>query len=119
MTRRAPEAALQRAVTEYLTLALGPGCFFTAIPLGGGGRVRGAILKATGTKQGTPDLLLVNMGQAIFIELKSQRGRVSAEQHACHEAIRAACGIVLVCRSIADVESGLLRYGVPLRARAA
>src|ERR1700682_4291340 len=56
-TRMHPEQALQIAAAEYLTRALPDYARFTAFPAGGGGRVRGARLKAMGLKGGVPDLL--------------------------------------------------------------
>ena len=115
--RKTPEQALQRAVAEFLTLALPtPDAWFTTIPAGGGGKVRGAILKGMGYKAGTPDMLVLHEGQAIWLELKSSKGRLTYEQEQCHmDLVGAGCDWAL-CRTLEDVERALRRFGVPLRA---
>jgi hypothetical protein len=89
--RRQPEAQLQRAVLNHLRWRARPGVWWTHIPLGGlRSKIEASILRSLGTTRGTPDLLIVASGKAHFLELKAPHGRVSAEQHACHEALCAA-----------------------------
>jgi VRR-NUC domain-containing protein len=102
--RAAPEQILQRQVFEFLTVALSPPAWFTSIPAGGGGRVRGAILKATGYKPGSPDILIVYNGRAYFLELKAPKtGRVSPAQWETHHLLTAAGCPVATCRSLDEV----------------
>ena len=117
MTRRQhPEEALQRTVAAYLDLALPYGCWWTTIPAGGGGKVRGAHLKAMGYKPGTPDILVILRGQALWLELKSKTGRLTKSQKQCRQDLVAAdCGWVLV-RSVEDVERALIANDVRIRA---
>jgi len=115
MTRRAPEQALQRQIAQFLDVALGGTAWYSAIPLGGGGRVRGAILHSTGTKEGTPDMCVVDAGRVLFLELKSPKGRVSPAQEACHRALRRAGAPVYIIRSLDEAIAALRQAGVPLR----
>ncbi len=117
MTRRQhPEAALQRTVKRYLDVALPSDCWWTTIPAGGGGKVRGAIIKGMGYKPGTPDIEIIWQGQAHFIELKAGKQPLSKVQDACHADLVAAGAHVAVCRSVAAVEGTLRGWGLPLRA---
>jgi hypothetical protein len=100
--RRQPEAALQRSVIAHLAWrARRPNVWWTHVPLGGlRSKVEAAILRGQGVTRGCPDLLIIADGKAHFLELKSAAGRVTAEQHACHEALRAAGADVAVAHGI-------------------
>ncbi len=115
--RKQPEQALQRAVAEFLTLALPvPDAWFTTIPAGGGGKVRGAILQGMGYRAGTPDMLVIYKGTVIWMELKaSNRKLTEVQDDCCGDLIAAGCKWAL-CRTLEDVERALRRFGVPLRA---
>ena len=115
--RKTPEQDLQRQVAKFLTLALPtPDAWFTSIPAGWSGKVRGP-----GYKSGTPDMLVIYKPGAwitgvIWLELKSATGRLSKAQELCRDDLVAAgCKWALV-RSLDDVERALKRFGVPLRA---
>ncbi len=119
------EQQLHIAVAQYLDLALPKadtalpgGIPWTTIAHGGGGKIRGALLKAMGLKPGWPDIHILFAG-AHYIELKKEGGKLSKAQKAVHAAIRGAGGRVAVCRSIQDVEETLRDWGIPLKARAA
>src|SRR5262245_3212885 len=100
MTRRL-EQQLQRAVIEHLRWRARPGVWWTHIPLGGlRSKVEAAIMRGLGVTRGCPDLLIVFEGRAHFLELKAPHGRVSAAQHECHEALRAAGATVAVASNI-------------------
>lgn len=126
---RAPkltEAQLHKAVAGFLDAALPMGrCVWTTFPAGGGGKVRGAKLKAAGLRKGWPDVQIVwrvpdsmlrDRCYFIGIELKTETGIVDADQQRCHAAIRKAGGYVFVCRSLDEVEGCLQGFGIPLRA---
>ncbi len=116
MTRRNhPEDDFHMAVADYLDLALPEDAVWTTIPAGGGGKVRGARLKAMGYKAGWPDLQVVYRGRLICIELKSAKGRLSPAQRAMHERLTLAGALVYTATRIEEVE-GFLRATVPLRA---
>lgn len=113
-----PEERLQRAVADFLAVAMPLGIVWTAFPAGGGGKVRGAKLKAMGLKPGWPDvqMILPPHGRFIGIELKAPKGRTSDEQDAVHEAVRAAGGHVFICRCVEEVEGTLRALSLDLRA---
>jgi|GEM_PF-1174708 len=114
--RRAPEQALQKQIAQFLDAALAGNSFYSALPLGGGGRVRGALLRATGTKIGLPDVMVLDGGRALFLELKTPKtGRVSPAQEACHKALRRAGCAVYVIRSLDEAIIALRECGVPMR----
>lgn len=117
MNRAQPEQALQRQVAQFLAVALDGNSWFSSMPLGGGGRLRGAILHGLGVKRGLPDMLVINDGRAIWLELKAAKGRVSEGQQDCHAALSSARSPVAVCKSIDDVIAALVAAGVPLRAK--
>lgn len=117
------EAQLHRQTAAYLAQALPEDCAWTTFPAGGGGRVRGAQLKAAGLRAGWPDVQILwyvgsNRGVFVCLELKTLKGRLSDEQIACHFDIRKAGGYVFVCRSLDEVEGFLRGFGIPLRATA-
>jgi VRR-NUC domain len=109
--RRQPEQELQRSVIAHLAWRTRPGVWWTHIPLGGlRSKIEASILRGLGTTRGCPDLLIVADGKAHFLELKAPRGRVSAEQHACHEALRAAGARVAVAYDIDDAVGRLEQW---------
>lgn len=115
--RQQPEQALQRALVEYLDLALPDDALCFAIPNGGKrSKVVAALLKMTGVKAGIPDLCIVWRGRAIFMELKAARGYLSAEQRAMHAKLT-FCGCeVWTVRSIEQAEYLLRSLQMPLQA---
>ena len=118
MTRRHPEQDLQRAVAEFLDLALPrPDAWWTTIPAGGGGKVRGAFLKAAGLKAGVPDILIIWRGRAYWIELKSWAGKPSPAQVEVRNMLRLAGCSAEIARTVTDVELWCLGWGIPLRGR--
>lgn len=117
--RQTSEQDLHRTVADFLNVALPADVWWTTIPAGGGGKIRGAILKGMGYRAGTPDILVISGGIARFIELKTTQGRVSEAQARCHAEIMKAGSAVAVCRSLDDVTRTLLGWGIEIRARAA
>ncbi len=100
---RHPEQVLQRQIAEYLALVLIPPVWWTTIPAGGGGELRGKILKGLGYRAGTPDIMIAHDGRVAFLELKSPKGVLSAAQKETHAALRAAGCPVAVVRSLDEV----------------
>jgi hypothetical protein len=129
MSRQRPEQALQISVAAFLRHALKHPTWWSAIGHGGGGRVRGAILKAMGVKAGVPDVLVMHpVGSVvrsangcwlIGVELKSEKGRLSTAQVLSKQAFEDAGGIYYVARSVDEVEGFLKGVGIPLHARIA
>lgn len=107
------ERVLQRAVIALLEAALTPSSWFTCFPAGGGGPVRGGILKGMGLRAGVPDLLICHRGQVLWIELKTLKRTTSPVQKICHQQLRSAGCPVEVARSVDDVIAALDRHGIP------
>lgn len=113
-----PEQELQIAVARYLSLALKPPVIWTAIGHGGGGKVRGAILKAMGVQAGWPDILVIAPDRIIVaLELKAKAGRQSPAQHDVAVALHHCRADYFLCKSVNDVELALACCNVPLHAR--
>lgn len=113
LINRITEAQLHRAVAQYLRRVLTPPAFFSTFPAGGGGRVRGAQLKAMGLRAGMPDLLVFAPGKIVGLELKAKKGTVSVHQSLTAEAFRQCDMSYLICRSVADVSLALRAFNVP------
>lgn len=114
----ASETILHRRVAEFLDAVLAPPITWTTIPAGGGGRIRGAQLKAMGLKRGWPDILIIAPGPNVLgIELKrpGKGGAQSPEQKAIEQAfVDCRCWYVL-CRSVEEVLRALDYVRIPHR----
>ncbi len=118
-----PEQALQIQVANYLRVALRPPTLWTAIGHGGGGKVRGAILKMMGVQAGWPDIIIIHpLPEPVYsvvlgIELKAGKGQQSTAQRLVMEGFReAVCGYE-ICRSLQEVELAIAHAGIPLHAK--
>lgn len=110
------ERDLHKAVAEFLAVALPKSAVWTTFPAGGGGKVRGAHLKARGLMAGWPDIQIIYRGIFYGVELKAVDGRLSPEQRACADAILKAGGRYCFARSINSLEGWFAIFGIPLRA---
>ena len=85
-----------------------------AIPNGGKRHISTALrLKATGVKSGVPDIMLPIMrGKhgAMFIEMKSVKGRISPKQTKWHKDLREQGYKVVVCYSCEDAVEEIKKY---------
>jgi hypothetical protein len=89
--RRRPEDQIQRAVAQHYRTRAASNVFMFAVPNGGYRRpVEAAIMRATGTVPGVPDLIWIKDGQVYGLELKSDDGRVTESQLATQAAMAAA-----------------------------
>lgn len=117
IARQMREGQLHRSVADFLRLALRPPTLWTTIGHGGGGRVRGAQLKAMGVQPGWPDLIVIAPGPIIVpIELKAKGGRQSPEQRLVAHSFYNCRIDYFLCRSVADVELALKCVNVKLYA---
>jgi hypothetical protein len=105
------ERSLHRTVADFLRWSLPADAFFTTIP-GGDGRAT----YAPGYSSGSPDILIVYGGAPLFVELKSEKGKVAQAQRETHRRLRWSGADVLVARSAEAVEAWLLSKHIPLRA---
>jgi hypothetical protein len=116
--RKRPEQQLQIAVATFLRHALRPPVLWSAFPAGGGGAIRGSILKAMGLQAGWPDVLVIAPGPIIVgIELKVGKGRQSPQQISIENGFLQCNAMYYVARSVDEVEGFLRGVGVPLHAR--
>ena len=121
MTRRnTHEADLQRAVVQALRFilprtAIIHHCANEVTEPGPRGAKRQAILVGMGVHAGFADLTVLSEGRVLFLELKSQKGRLRADQEAFRDAVLAqGFGWVLV-RSLDDALGALADYGFATR----
>jgi len=115
--RNHPEETFQRALCQYLDLALPPDAFYFAIPNGGWRtKAEAGILKATGVKAGVPDLCILYNGMTLFVECKAEGACLSPAQKKTAAAISTAGGGWAVWRTLAHAKRGLTLWGVPLQA---
>ena len=76
-----PEDDLQRAVLQYLALAVSKHYIVVAIPNGGKRNMLEAkIMKGLGVRAGTPDIHISGCGFSGWLELKAEGGRLSPAQ---------------------------------------
>ena len=118
--RRHEEDSLQRAVMQFLNVALPPDGVAFAVPNGGKRHAREAArMRGMGVKAGIPDIAICLRGRALFIELKAKRGIQSVAQREMQQKLEYCGAVVCLARSVEEVEAALRRWAVPLRARAA
>jgi hypothetical protein len=61
---------------------------------------------------GIPDLIIIKDGAVFGLELKSENGRLSPSQAACHEAMRAAGALVAVASGLNEALEVLERWHI-------
>lgn len=111
------EDRLQITVADYLDRCLPNDAVYFAIPNGGSrNKIEAAKLKRMGVRAGVPDLCIIWRRRAIFIELKTAKGRVSPEQNHRMEMLTIAGAVVTVCRSLDEV-ADFLGQIMPMRGK--
>jgi len=106
----------QRAYAVFLSKALPPDAYWTAIDVGGSKSVmHGVLRKARGVKAGIPDLLVVHRGRTLWMECKSGTS-LSPAQKTTRDALLANGHQWALVRRPEDLETALLAAGIPLRA---
>jgi len=113
--RQTPEHSLQVAVVEYLTWALPDGFIFTASAAGARMSMKTAnTMKAAGQRPGWPDIMILGPGGGFKgLELKAEAGVQSAAQKAfAGHCERSGQDMYAICRTVEEVESALVRWGV-------
>jgi hypothetical protein len=110
------EWSLQRAIAVYLSKALPPEIYWSAIDIGSAGSAhQGALRRARGVKAGLPDLLVAFAGRALWLEIKNGSS-LSEPQKLTRDALRANGHAWALVRSLEDVEAACAEAGIPLRA---
>lgn len=115
-TFKAPEPSesqIQRALIGHLERRALPGVAWFHVPNGGSRTAaEAARFRAEGVVAGVPDLVIVAEGKALFLELKTRKGRVSAAQAEMHARLAAAGAPVAVCHGLDQALATLERWGV-------
>lgn len=121
MTRKpgrvSPEQDLQKAVAQYLYLALDPQqVVWTAInPVPAKSKAAAGLSKAMGLKAGIPDLCFWWAGRSALIELKAMSGTWSDAQKDMMARLRGIGVPTRTARSLAEVDLALDDLGIPHR----
>jgi hypothetical protein len=92
MTRRTPEADTQRAIVQALRVALPRDAIVhhavNEIPAGDRrGQIRQSILVGMGVTPGFADLIMISGGRVLFLEVKSQTGRLRKSQEVFRDTV--------------------------------
>jgi hypothetical protein len=125
MNRRStPEADAQRAIVQALRVALPRDaivhhCANEVTEPGSRGQIRQSILVGMGVHTGFADLIVISGGRVLFLEVKSQTGRLRKSQEVFRDTVCAqGFGWALV-RSVDDALGALGDNGFTSRVRPA
>ena len=112
------EQLVHQTISVFLNRALPQHAWHTALDSAGKASARiAANLKARGGKRGVPDhLILCDPFPVIFLEVKTDKGRLSPEQELVGECIERNGGHWFCVRSLEDTQYVLQQIGIPLRA---
>ena len=123
MNRRStPEADTQRAIVQALRVALPRDaiihhCANEVTEAGSRGQIRQSILVGMGVHAGFADLIVISSGRVLFLEVKSQTGRLRKSQEVFRDTVCAqGFGWALV-RSVDDALGTLADHGFTSRVR--
>ena len=98
----ATEQEVQATIIEYLELR---GIVHSVTDRSRHWDAQGRVRASRVSMPGYPDISCVIAGKAVYIEVKSTRGRLSHAQIACHARLREAGAVVVVARSLEDVQA--------------
>ena len=118
--RGTPEADLQRSVVTALKFALPKTAIIhhsanEVTEPGPRGAKRQAILVGMGVHPGFADLMVLCDGRALFLELKSVKGRLSPDQEAFRDTVLAQGHGWALVRSLDDALDALADHGFTTR----
>ena len=122
--RTTPEADAQRAIVQALRFALPRDaivhhCANEVTEAGSRGQIRQSILVGMGVHAGFADLIVISGGRVLFLEVKSQTGRLRKSQEVFRDTVGAqGFGWALV-RLVDDALAALADYGFTSRVRPA
>ena len=123
MNRRStPEADAQRAIVQALRVAMPRDaiihhCANEVTEAGSRGQIRQIILVGMGVHPGFADLIVMSGGRVLFLEVKSQTGRLRKSQQVFRDTVCAqGFGWALV-RSVDDALGALADHGFTSRVR--
>ena len=112
------EWTLQRAIAVYLSKALPPDVYWTAIDIGSAGGARaGQLRKARGVRPGIADMMIawrgVSLAVTLWVEIKAGSS-LSEAQKLFRDQVTNAGHRWALARSIEDVEAACVEAGIPL-----
>ena len=110
------EETIHKSVLDWLRLVL-PTALIFHVPNGGSREIREASkLKRLGTLAGIPDIFVFTEGGfAGALEIKTQAGRLSSEQHNVHSHMRRLGFKISVVRGIVEAREALASWGLKTR----
>ena len=125
MNRRStPEADAQRAIVQALRVALPRDaiihhCANEVTEPGSRGQIRQSILVGMGVHAGFADLIVISGGRVLFLEVKSQTGRLRKSQEVFRDTVCAQGLRWALVRSVDDALGALADHGFSSRVRPA
>lgn len=114
-----PESQMQQSIIrwwgyKHKELGVSHPAFLFAIPNGGSrSAITGSILKAEGVRAGIPDLMLAvpnEICKGLFIELKTPKGKPSADQITIMNLLENEGYQVRLCRSVDEAIKVIEEY---------
>ncbi len=115
-SRDRKEDRLQASVVDYIRVVAPDHIVFCIPNAARRGVVEATQLKRMGLLTGAPDLcLLGHGGRAYFLELKTDKGRLSSVQRDVRQRFIAMAVPHAVVRSISDVRGALAAWGINTR----
>jgi hypothetical protein len=114
------ENEIQRAVFDHIKTRAAPN-IFAFHPKNGGVHQRGrraGINSGLGVVSGVPDIIILARGQVYALELKTDKGKVSEDQHSAMARMKQAGAIVSVAHGLDAAIEWLEGHGI-LKGRAA
>ena len=108
------EATIQKYIVGYLDAALSPQAIVCHIP-NGLGRLsynQGRNAKAMGLLAGAADLLVIDRGLTVFLEVKNETGRQTARQKEFEVLCTAQSIGYYIVRSIDDAKHAIITEGL-------
>jgi len=121
MNRRStPEADAQRAIVQTLRFALPRDAIVhhAANEIAAGdrrGQIRQSILVGMGVHAGFADLMVISGGRVLFLEVKSQSGRLRKSQEVFRDTVCAQSFGWALVRSVDDALGALADHGFTSR----
>ena len=125
MNRRSTsEADAQRAIVQALRVALPRDaivhhCANEVTEPGSRGQIRQSILVGMGVHTGFADLIVISGGRVLFLEVKSQTGRLRKSQEVFRDTVCAQGFAWALVRSVDDALGALADNGFTSRVRPA
>lgn len=111
--RQVEQETVHRPVVLHLRARAAAGVFFFHVPNGGRrSAVEAAIMQGLGVRAGMPDIVCIKAGQAYGLELKAEKGTLSANQRQCHDDLRAAGAIVGTATGLSEALVWLENHGL-------